>query len=201
MADDTGLGDGQGLDAGPDLAPRTDLDDPDAIRRQLSSGRRRWIVVVLAALVVVAGFIVVQFLRDATLFFRNVDEAVAEREELGDRRFRLQGRVIPATVDSSSGVVTFEVIHDCEVAGVRHLTDPPELFDNPWIPVVLEGHWEPRPVQLIDGPDDHVFVSDRMLVKHTNEYSSDNRDRIDSNLPEDFFEGCAISRSDVGLGG
>ena len=196
---DRELGGAHDLDAGPDLSPRTELDDAETMRREMRAGRRRWVWAFVAVLVLVAGFVVVQFLRDATLFFRNVDEAIEQRADLGDRRFRLQGRVIPASVDSSTGVVTFELMHNCAVAGVRHLTDPPELFDNPWIPVVLEGHWEPGPVDLVTGTDSHVFVSDRMLVKHTNEYSSDFEARIESNLPADFFDGCDISRGDVGV--
>ena len=79
------------------------------------------------------------------------------------------------------------------------VNDPPELFDNPWIPVVLEGSWQPEVVQVVTGQDDYVFVSDRMLVKHTNEYSSDNDDRVESNLPPDFFEGCDGTRVELGV--
>ena len=107
--------------------------------------------------------------------------------------------MIPESVESSGGVVTFQLMHNCSVTAVRHLTDPPELFANPWIPVVLEGHWQPDSVQVVTGPDDHSFVSDRMLIKHTNAYSSDNLDRVDSNLPPDFFQGCDLARTDFGL--
>ena len=57
-----------------DLSPRTQRDNADEIRRQLRAGQRRWVMVTSVVLVVVLGFIMVQFLRDATLFFRNVDE-------------------------------------------------------------------------------------------------------------------------------
>ena len=49
---------------------------------------------------------------------------------------------------------------------VHHVGDPPELF-RPNIPVVLEGHFE--------GKD---YASDRILVKHTEEYRKDNPDRV-----------------------
>lgn len=181
-----------------DLTPR-DVDDAAAIRRELRSGQRRWAIVAGVIVVAALGFLMVQFLRDATVFFRNVDEAVAERDELGDRRFRLQGRVIPDSVSTEGNVVTFEVIHNCTTASVRHLTEPEELFQNPWIPVVLEGNWEVGEVELVTGADDHVFVSDRMLIKHTNEYSADNEDRVETNLPDDFLAGCDITAADVGL--
>ena len=54
-------------------------------------------------------------------------------------------------------------------------------------------------VELVTGPDDQVFVSDRMLIKHTSEYSADNEDRVTTNIPDDFLEGCDITADDVGL--
>ena len=51
-------------------------------------------VVVLGAL----GFLVFQGLGNATLYFRTADEAVAQRAELGDRRFRIEGDVVAGSV-------------------------------------------------------------------------------------------------------
>ena len=87
----------------------------------------------------------------------------------------------------------------CVTASVEHLGDPPELFESPWIPVVLEGSWEPRTVELVTGSDDHQFVSDRMLVKHTNEYAAENDARVEPTLPPDFLEGCDIEPTALGL--
>jgi len=173
-----------------DLTPRHELEDVDEIRRGLLRGRRTRVLLVTAVLVVVGGFVLVQGLRNATLFFRNVDEAIEQREDLGDKRFRIQGRVIPATVTNDGGVTTFQIVHDCEVAAVRHLTDPPDLFESPWIPVVLEGAWEPGSSSTIAGSDSHFFLSDRMLVKHTNEYEAVSEESIQATLPEGYFDGC-----------
>lgn len=182
-----------------DLTPREDLDaggdavgaDPDALRKRMQRGRRTKVAVAAVVLVVIAGFVVIQGLRNATLFFRNVDEAIEQRDDLGDRRFRLQGRVIPASVRSDGGVTTFEVVHNCRIASVQHLTDPPELFESPWIPVVLEGNWSPGAVETFAGGDDHFFLSDRMLVKHTNEYASAHEERVTDAPPEGFLDGCS----------
>ncbi len=152
--------------------------------------RRLMVALVVAVLVVAAGFVAIQGLQNATLFFRNADEAIELREELGERRFRLQGRVVPSTVASEGGVTTFEVIHNCEVVSVRHTTDPPELFSSPWIPVVLEGAWTSGEVTNISGGDSHYFLSDRMLVKHTNEYVSANETRLSAEAPVDLLTDC-----------
>ena len=185
-----------------DLSPRHELDDVDGVRRSLLRSRRTKVVLASVVLVVIAGFVLIQGLRNATffdslgaahtatLFFRNVDEAVAERDELGDRRFRLQGRVVPASVTSEGGVTTFDVVFNCRVAAVRHLTDPPDLFESPWIPVVLEGRWTPGEVTTVGGTDSHYFLSDRMLVKHTNEYGAENEERVALDPPEGFLDSC-----------
>ncbi|MDG2111989.1 MAG: cytochrome c maturation protein CcmE [Actinomycetota bacterium] len=180
-----------------DLSPRHDLDEADDVRRGMLASRRVKVTAVAAVLVVVAGFVIIQGLRNATLFFRNVDEAIEQRDDLGERRFRLQGRVIPASVANEGGVTTFEVIHNCQVASVRHLTDPPELFESPWIPVVLEGKWTEGEVGNSGGSDDHFFLSDRMLVKHTNEYAAENENRVALEPPTGFLDGCSSDLADA----
>lgn len=168
----------------------------DAVR---AVRRRRIAVGIVVALLVLAGaFIAIQGLRNATLFFRNVDEAVAQADELGDRRFRLQGRVVLGTVATSGGVTTFDVVHNCAIASVQHTTDPPELFDSPWIPVVLEGSWrasassEGAVTQGASNEDaqGRYFLSDRMLVKHTNEYEAANAERLADSDEPNPLEGC-----------
>ncbi len=170
-------------DAGPmpvhDLTPRS------------LPGRRprRWLPISLVVVIVVLiGLVIANGLGDASLFFRNVDEAVAERPDLGDRRFRLQGTVVPGTVvETTIGdepVVLFTVNYDGVRADIVHRGDPPQLFQDA-IPVVLEGRWTEGPppgVTDFDGGanDGWYFASDEMLVKHDNEYVAENEERIDS---------------------
>ncbi len=178
-----------------DLSPRHPLEasgDRAAVRRQMGRRRKAVIGAFVLLLLIAGGAATIAGLRNATLFFRNADEAIAERVELGDRRFRLQGRVVPASVAVDGGVTTFEVIHNCASVAVRHSVDPPDLFDSPWIPVVLEGRWVPGEVVTVAGRDTHFFSSDNMLVKHTNEYAAANADRIGDpdEPPEGFLDDC-----------
>ena len=178
-----------------DLSPRHPLPaEPDRAdaRRVLGRRRKAMIVGIAVLLVIAAGAATVAGLRNATLFFRNADEAIAERVELGDRRFRLQGRVVPASVAVDTGVTTFEVIHNCASVSVRHSVDPPDLFESPWIPVVLEGRWVQGDVVTVAGRDTHFFSSDNMLVKHTNEYVAANEGRLPNpnEAPEGFLDDC-----------
>jgi cytochrome c-type biogenesis protein CcmE len=128
--------------------------------------RRRSAALLLVVAFVVAGVLLWQGLSNATLYFKTVDEAVAERAELGDRRFRLEGIVQEGSVREADGGVDFVVEENGAEIRVHHVGDPPELF-RPNIPVVLEGRFAGQ-----------RFASDRILVKHTSEYRRDNPDRV-----------------------
>jgi cytochrome c-type biogenesis protein CcmE len=161
-----------------DLTPRV----PPAARRRR---KRPWALLALIAVVVALLVVVFNGLGDATLFFRNADEAVAQRESLDDRRFRIQGRVVgDSIVPTDTGVDFVIAWNDVEVA-VAHQGDPPDLFQAN-IPVVLEGHWS----QIGDGSDaiapvdaavtegGWYFASDRFFVKHEEVYVEENPDRV-----------------------
>jgi cytochrome c-type biogenesis protein CcmE len=127
------------------------------------------VIVVVAAAI---GFLVWQGLGNATLYFKTADEAVRDRQELGDRRFRIEGVVLAGSVRERGDGVGFRIEENGVEVPVRHRGDPPELF-QPDIPVVLEGRWQGT-----------TFESDRIMVKHTSEYREDNPDRV-----QDYPEG------------
>jgi cytochrome c-type biogenesis protein CcmE len=131
--------------------------------------RRLWLaaIVVLGAL----GFLIYQGLGNATLYFRTADEAVAQREKLGDRRFRIEGDVVPGTVVQAGQDVSFRITSNGVEVPITHRGDPPELF-QPGIPVVLEGRFQGE-----------GFSSDRILVKHSETYVAENPDRVTSTVP------------------
>lgn len=135
-------------------------------RRRFERSRLR-LGVVIAVIAGALSFLLLQGLGNATLYFRNADEAVAQRDDL-DGRFRLQGRVVDGSVREEGDAVRFAVEHGGATVAVRHRGDPPELF-KPGIPVVLEGRFG-------DGSD--VFESDRIMVRHTSEYRAEHPDRV-----------------------
>jgi cytochrome c-type biogenesis protein CcmE len=124
--------------------------------------------VLLAVAVVVAGLLLWKGLTNATVYFKTVDEAVAQRAQLGERRFRLEGIVQAGSVhqDKAKSGVDFVVEENDAEVRVHHTGDPPELFRE-GLPVVLEGHFAGS-----------RFDSDRILVKHTAEYRKDNPGRV-----------------------
>ncbi len=130
----------------------------------IDTRRRLWLagIVVLAAL----GFLVFQGLGNATLYFRTADEAVAQRDELGERRFRIEGDVVDGSVRQDGNDVSFTLTSKSVEVPVLHKGDPPELF-RPGIPVVLEGRFQ-----------GNHFSSDRILVKHSETYVAENPERV-----------------------
>lgn len=135
-----------------------------------TTGRTRlW----LAGAVIVAAlaFLLAQGLGNATLYFRTVDEAVAQRADLGDRRFRIQGDVVAGSVARAGDDVGFVLTANGSEVRVVHRGDPPELF-RPGIPVVLEGRFQ-----------GDRFASDRILVKHSETYTAEYPDRVGSTVP------------------
>lgn len=135
-------------------------------------------IVLVAGLVLALGFVVWQGLNNATRYFYSVDEAVERRDDLGDRRFRLQGTVVDGTVERDADRVVFEVTFHCVDAEVRHIGDPPELFKAGQA-VVLEGHWAAA----------GYFESDAIFVKHSNEYRS--ADEYDARVAESRDADCS----------
>lgn len=106
-----------------------------------------------------------QALTSARVFFYNVDEAVADRSELEDRTFRLQGTVVDEPVEDASGAMVFTVGHNGVQATVRHVgEEPTDLFEI-GIPIVAEGRW-----------DGESFESQQLLVKHSESYVADSGD-------------------------
>lgn len=144
-----------------DLTPRAHSARPRA------SSRRRGFTALVGALVVGAvGFVVVQGLSGATTFFYNVDDAVAKRDEIGDRRVRIQGNVIDDTVDATGERgVSFSLAYGGEMVDVDLTGDVPDLFAT-GIPVVVEGQFEGE-----------RFEADDVLIRHDASYDEENPDR------------------------
>lgn len=116
-------------------------------------------VVILGAI----GFIVFKGISSALVYYRTVNQAVAQRAELGTRAFRIEGTVVAGTIRRSGDAVDFEIASDGVKVPVVATTIPPQLF-RAGRRVVLDGHFE-----SVTGPD--TFLSDQILVKHSSNYA------------------------------
>jgi cytochrome c-type biogenesis protein CcmE len=138
---------------------------PPASPARPGTSRRR-LYIAGAVIVAALGFLVFRGLGNATVFFRTADEAVVQKSSLGTHRFRVEGVVVPGTVQQTGTRVNFAIENNGVRVPVVHQGDPPELF-KPNIPVVLEGKWA-----------GDVYASDRIMVKHSSSYRVKNPQRV-----------------------
>ena len=155
------------------------LDDEDlppivTTRRPRQTKTGRIIVSSVVALAAI-GFLVSKGLGSATVYFKTADEAVAERSDLGTRRFRVQGTVQAGTIRQDEGRLLFTILGDGgAVVPVVHTGGQPTGLFKDSIPVVLEGHWPGTGA---------AYASDKIIVKHSETYRADNPARVDDYAP------------------
>jgi cytochrome c-type biogenesis protein CcmE len=155
-----------------ELTPRTGPDSEGGEPTVAPRRKRRVSLPALALLVAVigiGGFVILQALGSATTFYRNADEAVAQRDSLGVKRFRLQGTVVPGTVVQTGEGVTFEISYNGVPMTIRHVGDPPEMFKENQA-VLLEGRFA--------GDGYNTYDSDLMIVKHSEVYEEEESERL-----------------------
>jgi cytochrome c-type biogenesis protein CcmE len=131
----------------------------------------RWRLIAVGVIVVAAIIFLVTRAGDAAVFFKTADEAVRDKDSLGDRRFQVEGVVQPGSVRQEGNQVEFDIAENGVVVHVIHAGDQPQLFQT-GIPVVLQGKWS----------GDH-YASDKIIVKHSEEYKEKNPDRVNRGTP------------------
>ena len=140
--------------------------------RRTSTGR---IVLASVLLLAAVAFLVSKGLGSATVYFKTADEAVAERQDLGTRRFRIQGNVKAGSIRQEAGRLLFTILGDRgAVVPVVHTGGQPTGLFKDSIPVVLEGRW---------AGDGDAYASDTIIVKHSETYRVENPTRVDDYAP------------------
>ncbi len=133
----------------------------------MTTSRRLAIVgfVIVAAL----GFLVYKGLTSAIVFFRTTNEALAQRAQLGDSVFQLEGTVVKGSVHRAGpNEVRFAIRQGGATIWVDNAGDPPQMF-RPGLPVVVVGHFV--------GTTDR-FSSDEVMVKHSQQYIAAHPNRV-----------------------
>jgi cytochrome c-type biogenesis protein CcmE len=115
-----------------------------------------------AAVLVVAGGLIYQAIQSSLVYFVLPSEYAQASERYDDRRIRLGGIVEAGSVvfDDQRLQLAFRVTDTIQTYPVRHSGTPPELFQENQ-GVVVEGTFH-----------DGVFVSDNLLVKHSEVYEA-----------------------------
>lgn len=122
--------------------------------------KRLLYIVAGVGVLALAGFMITKALNSSLVYFILPNEYAQDPAQYDGRRIRLGGLVEPGSVhfDDTTLQLTFKVTDSLREYPVTHRGSPPELFkENSG--VVLEGHFT-----------DDTFVSDNLLVKHSNTY-------------------------------
>ena len=114
--------------------------------------KRYWKFIIPAGIVVVVLAVLIVSLNASLVSFNT---------PAGDDQLRLGGQVVPGSVVDNTTGVTFEVTDGREAIMVVYSGAPQQLFQE-GIGVVVEGTW-----------DGNQFHSSTMLVKHDENYSTD----------------------------
>jgi cytochrome c-type biogenesis protein CcmE len=109
-----------------------------------------------------------------------VDEVGVRSGCDGDRRIRIQGIVSKDSLSKENGSTTFVMEWNAKNLTVSYLGDPGGIFQE-CIPVVAHGRM-----------DGDVFDSDRIEVKHSNQYVEKNKARFDEADKE--AAACSVSQ-------
>lgn len=157
-------------DAPLDLSPR-----PAGTGRTARPKRRWGVGAVLAVVLAAAAFVVFKGLSEATVYFCNADE-VGVRTGCREGRFRVQGVVDEGTLARTAGGLDFTLSFNGATVPVSYSgAEPSDMFQED-IAVVVEGRLES------DAPG-ATFAGDRILVKHSAEYTEENPDRVSADSP------------------
>ena len=157
-----------------DLTPRT---SGESIA---TKPKRRWAPVAVVVVALLAGGLVVtKFLTSAIDYYCNVDEVGVRSGCNGDRRIRIQGIVRKDSLSKSTGTTEFVMEWNKKDIKVSYLGDPGGVFQE-CIPVVAHGRMNGQ-----------VFESDRIEVKHSNQYVEKNKARFDAANKE--AAACSVS--------
>lgn len=132
---------------------------PSAPQRRSRAKRRAIVAAAVCAAAIITIIVLGVVLSKNVVYFRTVSEAVEQRAGQGGDRLRVAGEVVPGTIAETRRGVRFEVTDGKATIPVVHRGDPPGLFKD-GAPVVCEGHWS----------EGAAFDSDRILIKHGNEY-------------------------------
>ena len=158
-----------------DLTPRTAGDEATPAKK-----KRNWMPIAFIVVALMAGGVVVtKFLTSAIDYYCNVDEVGSREGCTDDRRIRVQGIVKQHSVKSADGATAFALTFNAKTIDVEYLGDPGGVFQE-CIPVVAHG-------RMVNG----VLESDRIEVKHSNQYVEKNETRLDEANNE--AAACSVS--------
>jgi len=121
---------------------------------------RAFLIPAAGLLAVLLGFLVFN-IRGDLVYYKTPEEVVTDDTITNTDRFRLGGQVVPGTISDTGTGVAFAITDGKQTIEVHHEGAPQQLFQE-GIGVVVEGSW-----------DGEVFSSDSMIIKHDEQYRTE----------------------------
>ena len=130
------------------------------------------------AILASAGFMIYQALNTSLVYFILPNEYANDPNNYKNKRLRLGGLVEDGSVDFNTNELKlyFKISDSINSYPVTHTGAPPELFKEN-TGVVVEGRFQ-----------DGVFVSDNLLIKHTEVYESPKDGKVDVEALKESLE-------------
>ena len=123
-------------------------------------------LVLLGIILAVLGFVLFKGASNALEYYLTVQQANSARARLSNQTFRMEGVVVPGSIDPTSSGVDFTIRYNRAEDRVIEIGNPPQLF-QPNIPVIIQGHFQ-----------GNSFVSSLIMVKHSSNYVAEHPNRI-----------------------
>lgn len=149
-------------------APRDPVETLPTPRRSRPNHRLR-LIVVFAVLAGALVFLLVEGLGSSLDYFDTVSQALGHKTTLGTSSLRLEGTVVPGSIQRTATGADFVISQGSQRVEVRNSGSPPELF-QPDIPVVVVGHFA--------STASTTFVSNQIMVKHSATYIAQHPNRV-----------------------
>ena len=152
--------------ATPETAGSSSVASAVAVRRRRT---RRRVFVVFALLAVAVIFLLVEGLGSSLDYFDTVAQALSNKAELGTSTLRLEGNVVPGSIQSTATGADFKLSQGDKVVAVANSGNPPQLF-RASCPVVVVGHFA--------STTSDRFLSTTIEIKHSSTYSAQYPGRV-----------------------
>ncbi|NOX19847.1 MAG: cytochrome c maturation protein CcmE [Nitrospirae bacterium] len=123
-------------------------------------------MVILALVVIGAfGYLLFMGMQEGSMYYLEVSEYLKKIDELGDRKVRVNGRVVKESLDfdSKNLVLRFllmDIKSDDKLSVLYH-GSPPDLLGQDGVTAVAEGHFD---------KSQRVFLANQLLVKCPSKY-------------------------------
>lgn len=123
--------------------------------------------VIVISILLVSSFVYLVFLgmKEGTMFYLEVSEFVAQAEQIGDRKVRINGAIVKDSLnfDPKTLKLVFKLkdTKGPELINVVYRGAPPDLIEEDGVTLVAEGSYDKK---------QNIFVSKRLLVKCPSKY-------------------------------